>query len=83
MVTPCRPTMLRPTKGMGPPSPPPSLASAALWGKRATAAPRGWLRRDPNDQFAELDVTRLPHPKEKNCLRALDRKHPIQVVADG
>lgn len=28
-------------------SPPPSLASAALLGERATAAPRGWLGRIP------------------------------------
>jgi hypothetical protein len=45
--------MLQPTKGMGHPSPPPSLASAALEGERATAAPRGWLD-GPIINFAAL-----------------------------
>jgi hypothetical protein len=49
-------SMLGPTKGMGHPSPPPSLANAALKGERATAAPRGWLG-GPHNQFCRIRRT--------------------------
>jgi hypothetical protein len=54
-VAPCRLTMLRPTKGMGHPSLPPSLASAAL-GASERRRLRGDGFAEPHDQFAELDA---------------------------
>ncbi|TAI59851.1 hypothetical protein CWO89_43955 [Bradyrhizobium sp. Leo170] len=46
--------MLRPTKGMGHPSPPPSLASAALWASDGGSEGMAWP--DPMINFAELDA---------------------------
>ena len=51
--------MLRPTKGMdATPSPPPSLASAAL-GRASDGGSEGMAWPDPMINFAELDAQNL------------------------
>ena len=47
--------MLRPTKGMGHPSPPPSLARHAL-GEASDGGSEGMAQPDPMINFAELDA---------------------------
>jgi hypothetical protein len=73
-------TMLKPTKGMGHPSPPPSLANAAL--RRASdGGSEGMAERSLPQQIKEIfgadDVRNYPNdrPCALSCAMALGRPH--------